>query len=389
MNPKDAQGASKPNLSRIPLRPLLETAAALEEGAQKYGPWNWRDEKVSETIYVDAAIRHLVQFLSGEDIDQDSGLPHIVKAIAGLLIIRDAQVHGCSIDTRQVDQNLNMDGIRDHILSISEKYPSVEEKPASEGCLISPDDVGGRALTRAGDIVQIVDYNEYSDWPVSFRLASQGESAAVLTATKFGQYEVNATSAAYKPKLQSEFDIVKLLDRGEEPAPEGCLITPDDVGKRAKTRGGDIVQIFTYNEKSYWPFSYRFADRADTVVGVSVTKWGQSSNEATGSFYNPELERPTDIVELYDFDNAPDPNGCLITPEDVGKLGLTRGGESLTILDYQEGNNWPVYIRVFNSDGRSFTATTTKYGQFDHRASNTRYDNKCCSPNDIILVSDQ
>lgn len=128
LNPKDIQGSTKPNLSRLPLRPLLETAAGLEEGARKYGPWNWRAGKVRETIYADAAIRHLMQFIAGEDIDPDSGLPHVVKAIAGLLILRDAQVHGCSVDDRAVNQDLNVAGIRDMIKEVHEKYPQVESK---------------------------------------------------------------------------------------------------------------------------------------------------------------------------------------------------------------------------------------------------------------------
>jgi len=109
MNPKDISGASKPNLSRVPLAPLVEVIAALEEGAAKYGPWNWRSQEVNETIYVDAAIRHLMQFLCGEDEDIDSGISHITKAIAGLIILRDAQLHYCTIDDRDHNQLLGLD----------------------------------------------------------------------------------------------------------------------------------------------------------------------------------------------------------------------------------------------------------------------------------------
>lgn len=123
MNPKDVSGQAKPNLSIVPLRPLYEAALALYEGARKYGPENWRDEKVNETIYVDAAIRHLNQWIAGEDIDPDSGLPHISKAIAGLIILRDAQHHGCSIDTRRSKQNVDFADLKQRIIAINEKYP--------------------------------------------------------------------------------------------------------------------------------------------------------------------------------------------------------------------------------------------------------------------------
>ena len=123
-NPKDLMGQAKPNLSIVPLRPLYEAALALYEGARKYGKWNWRKEKVDEVIYVDAAIRHLNQWLSGEDIDPDSGLSHISKAIAGLLVLRDAQVHGTSIDTRSETQNVDFEDLKKRILAINEKHPN-------------------------------------------------------------------------------------------------------------------------------------------------------------------------------------------------------------------------------------------------------------------------
>ena len=124
MNPKDRAGSKKPNLSIIPLRPLYEVALALYEGALKYGPWNWREESVDEMIYVDAAIRHLNQWIAGEDIDPDSGLPHISKAIAGLVVLRDAQVHSCSIDIRRAKQNVDFADLMERQAVINEKYPN-------------------------------------------------------------------------------------------------------------------------------------------------------------------------------------------------------------------------------------------------------------------------
>jgi hypothetical protein len=123
MNPKDRMGAAKPNLSVLPFAPLLEAIPALYEGRRKYGPWNWRAENVSESIYADAAIRHLMQFLAGEDVDPDSGVHHIAKAIAGLLVVRDAMLHGNSVDDRMVNQNLNIEGIMEQLAIVDEKYP--------------------------------------------------------------------------------------------------------------------------------------------------------------------------------------------------------------------------------------------------------------------------
>lgn len=124
-------GSAKPNLSIIPPAPLLEVCAALTEGACKYGPWNWRDQQISETIYVDAAIRHGLQYLSGEDIDPDSGLSHITKMIAGLVILRDAQIHKCTIDNRNAASDLQMKFVTEKIAEIHDKYP-VDDDPEEE-----------------------------------------------------------------------------------------------------------------------------------------------------------------------------------------------------------------------------------------------------------------
>jgi hypothetical protein len=39
-------------------------------------------------------------FYGGEDHDQDSGLSHITKAIAGLIILRDAMLNDSVVDDR-------------------------------------------------------------------------------------------------------------------------------------------------------------------------------------------------------------------------------------------------------------------------------------------------
>lgn len=119
MNPKDHAARCKPGLSVLPMAPLMEAVASIAEGRRKYAPWNWRDEPVSEVVYVDAAFRHLIQWLSGEDIDPDSGIHHVSKAIAGLLILRDAQIHGTSEDSREVHQRIDIAGITELIASQS------------------------------------------------------------------------------------------------------------------------------------------------------------------------------------------------------------------------------------------------------------------------------
>lgn len=91
-NPKDAVGSRKVGLSNLPMPPLFEAAAALTEGSLKYGRHNYRDVGVRASVYFDAAFRHLGAWWEGEDVDPDSGISHVTKAIAGLLVLRDSML---------------------------------------------------------------------------------------------------------------------------------------------------------------------------------------------------------------------------------------------------------------------------------------------------------
>jgi hypothetical protein len=99
-NPKDLIGATKPDLSLVPQAALLHTAAAMMDGAQKYGPYNWRQNPVKLRVYVAAAQRHLAQYLDGEDFDPISGVHHLGHAIACAAILLDAKETGNLVDDR-------------------------------------------------------------------------------------------------------------------------------------------------------------------------------------------------------------------------------------------------------------------------------------------------
>lgn len=102
-NPKTIYGTLKPDLSLIPPTALVYLALGFMNGAKKYGPYNWRSNKVSARIYVAAAMRHLAAFLDGEDNDEStngSGYPHLGHAMACLAILADAKESGCLIDDR-------------------------------------------------------------------------------------------------------------------------------------------------------------------------------------------------------------------------------------------------------------------------------------------------
>ena len=99
-NPKDRIGVRKAGMSFVPQVPLAELGVAMVEGALKYGPFNWREAGVRSSVYFDAVTRHIRAWWEGEEIDPDSGLSHLVKAMACLVVIRDAQVHHMVEDDR-------------------------------------------------------------------------------------------------------------------------------------------------------------------------------------------------------------------------------------------------------------------------------------------------
>jgi hypothetical protein len=89
-NPKTRFGVQKPSMSNVPPVALLALMAAMKDGRGKYGQMNWRDDKVSSEIYYDAAMRHLLAWLDGEDFAPDSGVHHLGHVMACCAIILDA-----------------------------------------------------------------------------------------------------------------------------------------------------------------------------------------------------------------------------------------------------------------------------------------------------------
>ena len=99
-NPKDTIGVRKVPFSTIPAAVMAEVGLAMLEGAAKYGRHNYRVAGVRASVYYDAALRHLTAWWESEDVDPDSGLSHVTKAIAGLVVLRDAMMNGMMTDDR-------------------------------------------------------------------------------------------------------------------------------------------------------------------------------------------------------------------------------------------------------------------------------------------------
>lgn len=99
-NPKDLIGMTKPPLRLVPATALLYFAQVMAHGAKKYGPYNWRQKAVRYTVYLEAAMRHILAALDGEENDPESGQPHTAHAGACMAIILDAKSINKLIDDR-------------------------------------------------------------------------------------------------------------------------------------------------------------------------------------------------------------------------------------------------------------------------------------------------
>lgn len=99
-NPKDAVGVRKAPMSAVPANVMAEVGLAMLEGACKYGRHNYREAGVRGSVYYDGVMRHIMDWWEGQDIDPDSGMNHITKAITSLVVLRDAMHQGKWTDDR-------------------------------------------------------------------------------------------------------------------------------------------------------------------------------------------------------------------------------------------------------------------------------------------------
>lgn len=128
-NPKDAVGIKKVPMSTVPANVLMEVGLAMMEGALKYGRHNYRAVGVRASVYFDAAKRHLDDWWEGVDIDKDSGLSHLSKAMACLVVLRDSMARGNMTDDRPPASPEGwMEELNKKAEELLEKYPN--PKPA-------------------------------------------------------------------------------------------------------------------------------------------------------------------------------------------------------------------------------------------------------------------
>lgn len=136
-NPKDAMGIAKVPQSCIPAPVIGELGLAMMEGALKYGRHNYRSVGVRASVYFDAAKRHLDAFWEGEDTDPQSGVHHLVKAMACLAVLRDSMLQKNWVDDRPPPSPEGwQEELNQKAAALLKKYP--DPKPAHTS-KVSPD----------------------------------------------------------------------------------------------------------------------------------------------------------------------------------------------------------------------------------------------------------
>lgn len=125
-NPKDAISTKKPRFySGLPANVTKEVSIGMMEGAMKYGRHNYRVTGVRASVYIDATIGHILDYWEGQDIDPESNLHHITKAIASLYVLRDSQMRNMCEDDRPPKSDVEGDKLRLQAVvdELFNKYP--------------------------------------------------------------------------------------------------------------------------------------------------------------------------------------------------------------------------------------------------------------------------
>lgn len=121
-NPKDAVGIKKAPMSTVSAAVMAEVGVAMMEGALKYGRHNYRGVGVRASVYYDATMRHMFSWWEGEDIDPDSGLSHVTKAITSLTVLRDAMIQNMVEDDRPPRSSDFYKELNERAKKLAEKY---------------------------------------------------------------------------------------------------------------------------------------------------------------------------------------------------------------------------------------------------------------------------
>lgn len=89
----------KPRFDLLSYLAMRGTAEVLRFGAQKYAAHNWR-KGIAWGRLIGAALRHLTAFMDGEDLDPESGLPHVDHLACCVMFLQEHYHRRRDLDDR-------------------------------------------------------------------------------------------------------------------------------------------------------------------------------------------------------------------------------------------------------------------------------------------------
>lgn len=90
----------KPRFDLLPSDAVAGVAEVLSYGATKYAARNW-EHGLAWGRLARAALGHLFAWLGGEDLDRESGLPHLDHAACSVLMLSATVRRGLGVDDRK------------------------------------------------------------------------------------------------------------------------------------------------------------------------------------------------------------------------------------------------------------------------------------------------
>jgi hypothetical protein len=73
----------------LPVKPIEDVTKVITFGANKYGDNNWKQLNNARERYYAACARHIAEYRKGNQIDDESGLPHLAHAMCNIIFIME------------------------------------------------------------------------------------------------------------------------------------------------------------------------------------------------------------------------------------------------------------------------------------------------------------
>ena len=107
---------------------MMGTAAVLEFGSKKYAEGNWQ-KGISWRATIGCLLRHTFKFMMGEDMDPESGLPHVDHIACNAMFLQEYFRTRRSFDDRlKTDFEPSVEASQERLKQETE-LPVEQEKP--------------------------------------------------------------------------------------------------------------------------------------------------------------------------------------------------------------------------------------------------------------------